>query len=518
MSASREKKMRKQENITGSSKEEQAGLSSFQKAVIAVVSVIVVLFVAAAIILGSGVIQQWTTAVTVGGENISVAEYNYYYVNTVNQTLSNYQNTGYSLSDLGFDTSKPFNQQTYTSGSGTWDDQFKASTNSTLQTVFAYYNAAKAAGYELTQADKDAVELELKDLEEYVAELGTSLGVYLRSTYGKGISKDNIREYMLRGKLSESYQQYLQDQITYTEEELQAYYEAHKDDIDVVDYRAFMIDGSNQTEHPEDYEYADGEEVAEKEAAMAAARAQADLALAALTDLDSFTQVASTYCDEDNKERYSDPANSTYTNAQYSTLISVLADWLFEDGRAQGDKAVLESGTNVIVVMFDQRYREEYRLKNVRHILVQDADGQQISALSEEEKAALKQQAEDILQEWKAGEATEESFAKLADEKSADSPEGGLYENVYIGQMVTPFEDWVFDASRQPGDTGIVETTYGYHVMYFVGDGDISWKADAAANLRSEAVSAQTKEYQESYPISGNDFGLSMVGGQTLAG
>lgn len=37
--------------------------------------------------------------------------------------------------------------------------------------------------------------------------------------------------------------------------------------------------------------------------------------------------------------------------------------------------------------------------------------------------------------------------------------------------MVEDFENWCFDASRQVGDTGIVESTYGYHVMYFSGFG-----------------------------------------------
>ena len=36
--------------------------------------------------------------------------------------------------------------------------------------------------------------------------------------------------------------------------------------------------------------------------------------------------------------------------------------------------------------------------------------------------------------------------------------------------MVTNFNDWIFDASRKPGDTGIVESDYGYHIIYFVGD------------------------------------------------
>ena len=37
------------------------------------------------------------------------------------------------------------------------------------------------------------------------------------------------------------------------------------------------------------------------------------------------------------------------------------------------------------------------------------------------------------------------------------------------------FDSWCFDESRKPGDTGIVESEYGYHVMYFVGN-NISYR------------------------------------------
>ena len=69
------------------------------------------------------------------------------------------------------------------------------------------------------------------------------------------------------------------------------------------------------------------------------------------------------------------------------------------------------------------------------------------------------------------GDKTEESFAALATEKTEDTGSqstGGLYERVYKGQMVKAFENWCFDAARKAGDTGIVESDYGYHVMYFI--------------------------------------------------
>ena len=107
---------------------------------------------------------------------------------------------------------------------------------------------------------------------------------------------------------------------------------------------------------------------------------------------------------------------------------------------------------------------------NVRHILIEpekDEDG----SISDDAWTAAEEKAQEILDEWQAGDADEESFGELANTYSADggsNTNGGLYEDVYPGQMVTEFNDWCFDASRKPGDTSIVKTSFGYHVMYFV--------------------------------------------------
>jgi parvulin-like peptidyl-prolyl isomerase len=100
---------------------------------------------------------------------------------------------------------------------------------------------------------------------------------------------------------------------------------------------------------------------------------------------------------------------------------------------------------------------------------------------SDEEKAAAKAKADEILAAWQAGEATEDSFAALAKEKSTDpgsASNGGLYEDIYPGQMVAAFEDWCFDPFRKAGDVEMVETEYGWHIMYFVkSHEEAAWKA-----------------------------------------
>lgn len=139
--------------------------------------------------------------------------------------------------------------------------------------------------------------------------------------------------------------------------------------------------------------------------------------------------------------------------------------------------------------------RESGQYKDVRHILVmveggtKDEDGNTI--YSDEEWETCRAEAQAILDEWLAGEATEDTFAALANEKSEDggsNTNGGLYENVYEGQMVEAFNEWCFDEARQYGDYALVKTNYGYHVMYFVNSKDI-WYATAESDLYSERVS-----------------------------
>lgn len=120
---------------------------------------------------------------------------------------------------------------------------------------------------------------------------------------------------------------------------------------------------------------------------------------------------------------------------------------------------------------------------DVRHILIlpEGATVETVTTeeFSDEAWAAGEQKAQEILDQWLSGDKTEDSFATLANENSADTgsnTNGGLYENVYPGQMVSAFNNWCFDENRKAGDTGIVETSYGYHVMYFVGQSDETYR------------------------------------------
>ena len=92
---------------------------------------------------------------------------------------------------------------------------------------------------------------------------------------------------------------------------------------------------------------------------------------------------------------------------------------------------------------------------------------------------------------------------------------GGLYEDVYVGQMVPEFENWCFDASRQTGDYGIVKTTYGYHIMYFVGS-DYVWYATAEADMLVEKGNEFLQSVLDKHPAE-IDYSVIELGTVNLA-
>ena len=139
--------------------------------------------------------------------------------------------------------------------------------------------------------------------------------------------------------------------------------------------------------------------------------------------------------------------------------------------RAAGDTYIAENddATGFYVIFYVGDVDMSIHLPAVRHILIQPEQDEE-GNLTEEAWAAAEEKANALLEEYLAGEQTDEAFAALADANTSDTGStgnGGLYEDITPGQMVDTFDAWCFDPTRAAGDTGVIETSYGYHVMYF---------------------------------------------------
>jgi len=161
----------------------------------------------------------------------------------------------------------------------------------------------------------------------------------------------------------------------------------------------------------------------------------------------------------------------------------------------ENEQTYLESGLS-----------REDKYVDVRHVLImpQGADSSNIRTETFEEAAweASRVQAEELLAAWEAGDKSEESFAQLAVEHSQDgsAASGGLYTDVVKGQMVEAFENWCFDETRAYGDYGIVETEFGYHLMFFVGSRPV-WPDYAESDLMNQMANELLTRIMEQYTV-----------------
>ena len=396
-----------------------------------------------------------------------------------------------SSSTSGPDTTKSLKSQEYSS-TQTWFDYFMTQAKSQVQTLVILAEAAQKAGVSLNAEDKAGIDDTLTELKSAAEKQKQSYEKYLAALYGNGVGEASIRKCLELSTLASKYYNELMDGFTYTGEKLESYFEENKTNYLFLDYKSYVL----KSDIP------DGASDEDKKAINAATKEEADK-LAAAKSLEEFDSLLTAYMKEapDTKE-FSDERIAEKVAAALSkdfayTTSTDFGKWAFDGERKAGDTTVIE-GTNQYTVYYlvKAAARQEYATKNVRHILFNTSN----YASADEAKA----EAEKILAEWEAGSKTEEAFAALAREHSEDPgsvSDGGLYENVLKGTMVTEFNDWIYDEARKAGDVEIVKTSYGYHVMYFVGDGLPAWKAAVTDELKNDDYEAKYKEFSDAYPV-----------------
>lgn len=195
---------------------------------------------------------------------------------------------------------------------------------------------------------------------------------------------------------------------------------------------------------------------------------------------------------------------------EYITLVYTANEFYAQEyDRLMPDQAEIEAYFDENEATFQESgiTKDGKQISDVRHILIcpQATEGEdEESTLGDAEWAACLSKAEEILNTWKTGEATEQSFADLAKEYTEDGGSmetGGLYEDITPDSYyVEAFLNWSVDAARQPGDTGIVQTEYGYHVMYFV-EGEPYWLYSARNTLISERTDALIADGKAQFPM-----------------
>lgn len=179
---------------------------------------------------------------------------------------------------------------------------------------------------------------------------------------------------------------------------------------------------------------------------------------------------------------------------------------------------------------YASEYTEEGRYVNIRHILMVPDDLEQVDdtpawaktetepvileyvkvaddgtvSCSEEAWEAGLADAQALLKSWeKEQNHSEATFAQLARYNSDDpgsTINGGSYRNIRKGQLMDILDEWCFDESRQAGDTTILRSAYGYHILYFCGSTEIAY-AQAEQDLTEQKQAQLASAAREKYPM-----------------
>ena len=481
------------------------------------------------------IINRNTHAITVGNHELNAVELNYFYIDVIND----YYNQNSSWIRYLLNVNKPLDDQVFDEKTGaTWADNFLDMAIDEIKNTYALYDAAVAAGHKLTEDEQTALNSMKSNLKVYAEYYGhRNVNDYLSGIYGKGSTEKSYLAYYEISVLANSYYNAYAEQLkdSYTEPQFREYEKEKLNEFNAYSYLSFSMNvdkfktGGTKGEDGK-ITYTEEELQAARDALKKAAE---ELAVAENNSLEKLNEAiknleisleeakkdttteskpdAQTEGDktegdktegdktEDDKKEEEKKYSTATENKDvlYSSVAAAIKEWLTDAARQPGDIAAIPQTTKstdadgkevetlsyYYVIVYQGVNDNKFSLVNVRHVLISFEGGKYDSATgqtkyTDEEKKAAKEKAEKLLKEWQeAGDVSENSFAELAKKNSKDNAEdGGLYEEVYPGQMLTNFNDWCFAEGRKAGDTGVVETEYGYHIMFFSGNADITYR------------------------------------------
>ena len=493
-----------------------------------VIAILVIGSVLLFVFSSTGVIERskklaYTDNYSVDGTMIS-----YYEGQLLNQAFSTYFNYYYQMT-YDYDTAYNYAQQYVMSQS------YRESALDLVKEVLILCEGAKAAGITLDADDN-------KLIEENIEQMGD-----IQANFGAGVFKSDVRKALeIQLLANKYYEKFVEDaETTVTTDAINTYMDAHKADFYIADYL-----GTELAVLAEDYaddkegfaaakalvdEYAtkleSAKTVDEFNTYLVEYTVKSQFNGLAQTEIDSaimpdqatlvnyknemaadivkllvnkeemelgggaegtiekaLATIKETLVGKCNTAISGAEATQAYVDAESESYTEDAA-WLASSDRKVGDtKKVAFSDeaeySYTVYMIVEPVHINNEMSRNVGHILV-TADK---ASATEEEIAAAKAKADEILAEYLAGAKTEESFEEIGWKYTEDS--NVFYDNVLVGDMVEEFESWLFDASRNEGDTGVVQTDYGFHVMLYRGEEELS-----LANAKSGIVSEKYSEY-----------------------
>lgn len=447
---------------------------------------------------------------TVDGQKISIGMYDYYYASIVSY-YEQYASYGY----YSLDTTKDYSKQYTTDDDGnkiSWQKFFETEALKEVEQITTYYSKALEEGVTLTSAQKKTIEKQISTLKDSASQNDVSLDQYIKANFGTYCSEDTIRIMLEQYYLSANYKGKFKCETKVTDNDVDKYYNDHKNDYKKIEfyYIASPYDATDDNSKNESIKTAEKIMAKMKDKKSVIALVPEVYSSYIDSQVKSSMEKDSTLTEKKAREEAVKSYESnvvTTVSGSDSPFDDKMNTWLFSDDTKVGSKKyyIDENAKYIYIVLKTSKASvEEDETYTVRHILVAPESGSNSSSstsekteYTDEQWAAAKKKADSILAKFNKTNKSEYEFAKLAEQYSTDSAStssgsndsfGGLYESVTLGQMVPDFEKWSIDDSRKYGDTGIVKSDYGYHIMFFINDCP-EYQSKIIAQIKSDRLS-----------------------------
>jgi parvulin-like peptidyl-prolyl isomerase len=395
-------------------------------------------------------------------------------------TMQNYASrNAQNLEKLGLDPSEDLKAQPCYYSDGSWFDYFLSLTKQSVKELVLYAEEGLKNGAEFDETSyNDRYEDIIASIKDSAKEEGYSKNQYIELLYGKGVREKDIKNCVRLIHLSSDAYDSLYKESSFTDEEIDKYFSENMGDYALLDYISYTFEstlGNNATDAEMNDMHAKNEASAE--------------ALAKTKTPDEFIAFVKKYSPEATYEKLLSQGVS-------KSSANTIEEEVYFDKKASLHETVIYSEDDLsytVYMLVKPMYAIDYITKDVRHIL--------ITSSSFDSDSEAKSKAEEILEEFNKNK-TADNFVSLVEKYSEDTASvanGGLYKDIELGEMVEPFEEWCYDEIRTAGDTGIVKTDYGYHIMYFVGDGSVYYRKTVLNDMKTDAANKVFSALEEKH-------------------
>jgi len=473
-----------------------------------------VLISAIAILVNSSFIRRTIPVVTIDGVGFSAAEFEFFF----NTEYSEYMSFLSQFQGMGLpepDQSRPLVDQINPTTGESWAAYFTDMALSSMTEVTTLYNLARAGGFTLSQEHLAEIDEDLAMVEmQAMFNQFPSIDSLLQRMFGSAMNERTYRSLMEMTLTARYFSESVHSSFEFSTDELAEYYNEHRDEFDAINYREFLVyiefSAEDMPDDEEDFEDAIIQ-------ATLATNQRANNYANEIHSEEDFIEVAGNY-----DESLSSP-EATHRRFQGARLGADISDWLLDNSRTFGDKTVIDSEQGSSVIFFVSRDDNNYRTVTMRQLLLLRQtinpddfldgtdDPEYISALEIAENE-LHDLAQEVYALFNSAGRTEQALMDLMDEYSDDFTEGGYYSDIakitYQGadfqtmRVVPELENWLFNPARTIGDSELIYTAdFGYHLTYFMGEGEIFFEMIARDRLRSAAHSEWLEELHRATPV-----------------